>query len=74
MTWTVLSSPHSEINLHFSRETIYPVRKSELEILLDQFFMNEQLIRGTRDSEAILSKMRLLQVESPSIRAGTHPV
>lgn len=29
-------------------ETIYPKRKSQLEILLDQYFMNEELIEGDR--------------------------
>jgi hypothetical protein len=30
---------------------IYPERKSALEILLDQFFMNERLIEGTKEME-----------------------
>lgn len=31
-----------------ARDRIYPVRKSQLEILLDQYFMNERLIEGSR--------------------------
>jgi hypothetical protein len=40
---------------------IYPERKSALEILLDQFFMNEQLIKGTKEIEQL-----------PAFRAMAH--
>jgi hypothetical protein len=31
------------------RDRVYPVRKSQLEILLDQYFMNERLIENSRN-------------------------
>ncbi|MGH2552810.1 MAG: hypothetical protein ACRDEB_03795, partial [Chitinophagaceae bacterium] len=40
--------PYSEAFNVLTEEEIYPIRKSKLEILLDQFFMNEKLIEGTK--------------------------
>jgi hypothetical protein len=48
-----------------SRDLIYPSRKSELEILLDQFFMNEALITGTRDVMSTLTNVRVHTFEPP---------
>ena len=46
------------------REDVYPVRKSQLEVLLDQYFMNERLVEG----DAALATLRItpLIVEAPS--------
>jgi len=46
----VFSHSDGDINaLPLRSEDVCPTRKSELELLLDQFFMNEQLIVGTRE-------------------------
>ena len=43
----------------------YPKRKSPLEVLLDQFFMNEKLIEGTRTIRSIGSHMSVFSRQSP---------
>jgi hypothetical protein len=50
---------------HPPENTIYPDRKSHLEILLDQYFMNEQLVEGTRDSRRTLTNMTILRLTGP---------
>jgi hypothetical protein len=59
--------PHTGELPTVSHEMIYPSRKSELEILLDQFFMNEQLITGTRNAMANLTNLRVLTLEPPGV-------
>jgi len=41
--------PNAHVFRHIRREDVYPDRKSHLEILLDQYFMNERMIEGERD-------------------------
>jgi FRG domain len=41
--------PYTGVISNPKEEEIYPKRKSQLEILLDQYFMNERLIEGTRE-------------------------
>jgi len=50
---------------HPPESTIYPDRKSHLEILLDQYFMNEQLVEGTRSSRQYFENMSVHHVASP---------
>ncbi len=47
-----------------SVEEIYPRRKSNLELLLDQFFMNETLLEGTHRAESIMKNIRTIHVEA----------
>jgi hypothetical protein len=42
---------------------IYPIRKSQLEILLDQYFMNEELVEGTRATH-MMSSFRIHRIPS----------
>ena len=44
------------------RDQIYPARKSQLEILLDQYFMNERLIEGNRN---IGDQWTVIRVDPP---------
>ena len=41
---------------------IYPSRKSQLEILLDRYFMNEQLVEGTRAVYAMSGSIRIHRI------------
>lgn len=43
----------------FDKDKIFPNRKSHLEILLDQYFMNEQLIEGTKNLPKSIKKLTM---------------
>lgn len=45
-----------------TRDEIYP-RKSALEILLDQYFMNESLLKSMEMSREIMTSMRMIQFD-----------
>ena len=48
------------------RTKIYPLRKSSLEILLDQFFMNERLIKGTREMHELPAFREMAHITVPA--------
>lgn len=48
----------------FRREDVYPSRKSHLEVLLDQFFMNERMIENARTREHP-DNMRVVVFDTP---------
>ncbi len=41
--------PNTHVFRNIGREEVYPKRQSQLEILLDQYFMNERMIEGGRN-------------------------
>jgi len=49
---------------HAARKRMYPREKSRLEILLDQYLMNEQLIKGTRTMDEVLSNVQQVTLAS----------
>jgi len=49
-----------------AREQIYPPRKSQLEILLDQYFMNERLVEGDRALARARSMMHVIEWQAPA--------
>jgi hypothetical protein len=56
--------PPSRFTGDMPKHGYYPERKSALEVLLDQFFMNEELIEGTQRVESIMSQMSIHSVQS----------
>ncbi len=61
--------PNTHVFRHIRRDDVYPSRKSHLEVLLDQYFMNEQMIEGERNwnSEGITQ----ILIEAP--KEGCDP-
>jgi len=59
------------------KDKIFPKRKSQLEILLDQYFMNEQLIEGGRNLPESIKKFTLFIPSSekydPEVFIGNNP-
>lgn len=60
--------PPSHLKTDLPEHGYYPKRKSGLEVLLDQFFMNEKLIEGERAARSIMSLMSVHSCQSPPNR------
>jgi len=61
--------PNTHIYSQVTKEDVYPLRKSHLEILLDQYFMTEQMIEGRLRMNT--SNFNHILVESP--KQGCSP-
>ena len=55
--------PYTGLVSGINKEDIYPIRKSQLEILLDQYFMNELLIEGEKSLPPNLNWITMSKVE-----------
>lgn len=55
--------PNTHVFGQIGREDVYPARKSHLEIVLDQYFMNEQMIESQRTWNPV--GVKTLVVETP---------
>jgi FRG domain-containing protein len=47
------------------RDRMYPTRKSQMEVLLDHYFMNELLIEGDRRMVSMTAKMTVHRIDPP---------
>lgn len=63
--------PYSGYPASPTRGDIYPARKSQLEILLEQYFMNEKLLRGKSELRAFLGTLKAASVGWHDLKA--HP-
>jgi hypothetical protein len=63
--------PPSRLATGIPQHGYYPKRKSPLEVLLDQFFMNEKLIEGWRATRSTLSRTSVHYWPSPPNRCNS---
>lgn len=75
-----ITFPFSNSYKEISEDEIYPKRKSELEIYLDQFFNSEQRIAGTKRLEKFAAETNALTTWLPPLsfdgllkKQATHP-
>jgi len=71
--------PYTGLVAEPTREQIYPKQKSQLEVLLDGYFMNEVMIQGDRDTHAMFPGLHEIHLERPDtdpdvILGGELPV
>jgi hypothetical protein len=71
--------PHTEPSSDLTEDDIYPKRKSQLEILLDQYFMTEALSEGTKrlyqiwDGAVVIAPKRDIRGDADLLIEGKLP-